>query len=249
MGQCLAGISGDDKQAPPRQQQPQQQPQQGGSYPGAGAQRNNQPAAPAQGKPGGSGGGGNAAVPAFNGPRSWPASSSAGDPARFEASEHAKRRGELMAQSQAAWNSGDKASAKRLSDEGKKEGQLMDAANARAANLYFEDNNRGKGLGEIDLHGLHVSEAVERVEQRLKQCEAQRLAQLVVIVGRGNHSAGGVQKVKPAMEKLIREHRLRVAIGSPNEGCITVFLGHADAGVMHAPNSRNADAGEGCAQM
>jgi DNA-nicking Smr family endonuclease len=197
------------------------------------------------GKAGGSNGGG--AAPTFNGPRSWPASSAAGDSARFEASGHAKRRGELLAQSQAAWNAGDKAAAKKLSEEGKAAGAAMDAANARAAEAYFAANNRGKPLTEIDLHGLHVSEALDRVEQRLKQCEARGEKQLIVIVGRGNHSAGGVQKVKPAMEQLIQRHRLRVAVGSPNEGCLTIFLGEQNgkAGFVHAPGSRES----GCNQM
>ena len=164
---------------------------------------------------------------------------------------HAKRRGDLLAQSQAAWQSGDKASAKRFSDEGKAEGAKMDACNRQAADAYFAANNARHGLGEIDLHGLHVSEAIDRVEERLRQCQAQRAQQLVVIVGRGNHSKDHVQKIKPAMQRLVEEHRLRVDVGAPNEGCITIHFNQSQTGFLAAPNApllKSAD-GAGCTQM
>ena len=38
------------------------------------------------------------------------------------------------------------------------------------------------------------------------------------IVGKGNHSAGGVQKLKPAIEQLAQEERLTCIPNKPNEG-------------------------------
>ena len=41
---------------------------------------------------------------------------------------------------------------------------------------------------------------------------------LVFIVGKGTHSAGGVQKLKPAIEELAREERLTCIPNKPTEG-------------------------------
>ena len=158
---------------------------------------------------------------------------------------HAKRRGELLGQSQDAYKSGDKAAAKKLSDEGKREGAAMDACNLAACEAYFAGNNANKGPGEIDLHGLYVEEAVRKLEERLAVCRRNNAAQLVVIVGRGNHSKDNVAKIKPAMQKLIAEHKLKVAVDSPNAGCVTIFFGQADSGYVHAPGGGS----DGCMQQ
>lgn len=216
MGQCMAICSGGDEQqkAPQQQQHQQQQQQQGGqkqphqqpqSQPQHQQAHRNNTAGPHGGKAGGG-------APSFGGPREFPPSSSAGDAQRFEAGVHAKRRGDLLAQSQTAWDKGDKAAAKRLSDEGKAEGAAMERCNAAAAAAYFADNNKNHGPDTIDLHGLYTAEAVDALEKRLRVCQQQRLPQLVVIVGMGNHSKDNVRKIKPAVEKLIREHKLRVAV-------------------------------------
>lgn len=47
---------------------------------------------------------------------------------------------------------------------------------------------------------------------------------LVFIVGKGNHSAGGVQKLKPAIEKLAQEERLTCIPNKPHDGCVYVIL-------------------------
>lgn len=76
-------------------------------------------------------------------------------------------------------------------------------AHAAAAAAILAANNKGKGPWELDLHGLHVSEAVGAVESRIDQCRRLQAAnsigsnsngasqKLRVIVGRGNHSSLG----------------------------------------------------------
>jgi len=186
----------------------------------------------------------------FGGVRSFPAASSAGDSHRFDASQHAQKRSQHLSASQTAWNRGDKAKAKELSEMGKKEGQLMEAANRRAADAYFLGNNKGRPLGEIDLHGLYVEEALERLAERIQTCKSRGIAQLLVIVGRGSHSKDKVAKIKPAVEKLIREHRLQVAVDSPNVGCLTIlFNASGSSGFLHAPGTRAGDDEYGCIIM
>jgi hypothetical protein len=55
-------------------------------------------------------------------------------------------------------------------------------------------------------------------------CGLQGKEHLVFIVGKGNHSAGGVQKLKPAIEKLAQEERLTCIPNKPHDGCVYVIL-------------------------
>ena len=52
----------------------------------------------------------------------------------------------------------------------------------------------------------------------------QGLEHLVVVVGQGHHSAGGVQRIRPAAEQLLRECGLAFSPGRPNAGCLWVEL-------------------------
>ena len=99
-----------------------------------------------------------------------------------------------------------------------------DEANARAAALALAQHNTGRSLGELDLHGLRVKEAIAEVEKAIAAARASNPPQqrLVLIVGKGLHSADGVPKLKPAIEGLVRRHNLRVTPGVPNAGCILV---------------------------
>ena len=182
--------------------------------------------------------------PTYGGPREWPASSSAGDAKRFEASQHAQKRGELLSQSQEAFKRGEKALAAQLSAEGKKEGAEMERCNREAADLYFNDNNKKHDEGTIDLHGLYVQESIEKLEQRLTQCSKSGRSELIVIVGRGNHSKDGVRKIKPAIEKLMAQYKLRVAVDSPNAGCITVFFNDSASGIEQPPGKQQDSASQ-----
>ncbi|KAF5115458.1 hypothetical protein DV454_002292 [Geotrichum candidum] len=65
-------------------------------------------------------------------------------------------RREAVAQSKEAYNSGDGAEAKRLSEKGKQHGAKMDEYNAQAAQFVFRENNADSAGDEIDLHGLYV---------------------------------------------------------------------------------------------
>jgi hypothetical protein len=47
---------------------------------------------------------------------------------------------------------------------------------------------------------------------------------LVFIVGKGNHSRDGVQKLKPAIEALAREEHLTCIPNKPTAGCVYVIL-------------------------
>ena len=98
---------------------------------------------------------------------------------------------------------------------GPKRHQLLDAAHAKkreleeeqkaAAQRIFKRKNTGYGLEQMDLHGLHLDEAMERVRERLKKLEAGDVASVEIITGAGHHSEGNKARIKPAVEALLKE--------------------------------------------
>jgi DNA-nicking Smr family endonuclease len=149
--------------------------------------------------------------------------------------------------SQAAFARGDGAAAKLASDRRKQTQQRIEALRAQAATVLFAHYNHGRPLNEIDLHGLYVEEALIALRTRINACEKRlrtagsltnaaagtnggqaplpSVHLLVVIVGRGNHSRDKIAKLRPAVEELIRTHRLRVHADTPNDGCLTIEFG------------------------
>jgi len=79
------------------------------------------------------------------------------------------------------------------------------------------------GDDTIDLHGQFVEEAEDILEERIRHARAAGQSHLHVIVGKGNHSTGHVQKIKPRVEQLCRELGLDYAT-EENEGRIYVNL-------------------------
>lgn len=87
----------------------------------------------------------------------------------------------------------------------------MDDYNRQASEYIFRENNApGKVDGDaIDLHGQFVEEAERILEQRIRADQARGQTHLHAIVGKGNHSSGHVQRLKPKVEALCRELGLR----------------------------------------
>ncbi|KAK9433718.1 hypothetical protein V1505DRAFT_124823 [Lipomyces doorenjongii] len=121
-----------------------------------------------------------------------------------------------------AYERGDGAEAKQLSDRGKQHAAKMDGYNAQAAAFAFRSNNVDSDPDEIDLHGLYVREAEEYLEKRIVICKARNESHLEVIVGKGNHSTGGVAKIKPAVERLCQEHGFQYAVDNDNSGVVII---------------------------
>ncbi|KAF2224903.1 Smr domain protein [Elsinoe ampelina] len=124
--------------------------------------------------------------------------------------EHGKQQ-HCAAESQKAYQRGDGATAKQLSNEGKEHAQKADDYNRQASEFIFRENNAmGKVAGDtIDLHGQFVEEAETIVEQRIKYAKSTGQTHLHVIVGKGNHSVNHVQKIKPMVERVCQELRLQ----------------------------------------
>ncbi|XP_048490981.1 uncharacterized protein LOC125492485 isoform X2 [Beta vulgaris subsp. vulgaris] len=81
--------------------------------------------------------------------------------------------------SKAATNSfsrGDHISAQQFSLEARKEWKAAQSLNAKAACEILSIRNKNNGIWILDLHGLHASEAVQAVKERLYMIEAQVLS-------------------------------------------------------------------------
>lgn len=81
------------------------------------------------------------------------------------------------------------------------------------------------GLKTVDLHGLLVVEALEKTKEHLAACRERRVRRTKIITGRGNHSVGGVARLRPEVEAWLRERsgELRIVPGR-NDGAIDVEL-------------------------
>lgn len=152
-----------------------------------------------------------------------------------------------MAAAHDAFERGDKAAAHELSTEGKAlNAAALDSAKAAARKIFNMKNER-VGPFEVDLHGLHVAEATEFVEERLNRDVTQGPTEfpgVVIIYGAGNHSTGGKQLIKPAILAVLtarpqgqlvdtREDWDAVS-GKANHGCVSVvYAGGSIAALLH----------------
>ncbi|PWY77501.1 DUF1771-domain-containing protein [Aspergillus heteromorphus CBS 117.55] len=162
------------------------------------------------------------------------------------AHQEASKRNSCFQRSQEAYSSGDGAKAKELSEQGKSHGRKMEEYNKQASEYIFRENNASGRVAAdtIDLHGQYVEEAEEILEERIKYAKSHGQNHLHVIVGKGNHSANHIQKIKPRVEQVCQELGLQYAT-EENAGRIYVNLtgGPADS-VPPAP----APPSEGYAQ-
>jgi Domain of unknown function (DUF1771) len=123
-----------------------------------------------------------------------------------KADAHAKRRAELFEEANAAHKAGDGARAKKLSEQAKSEGELMEKANREASDKTFANRNRDNAKDTIDLHGQQLKPALAIIERHL---DAGKKGQtLTVIYGAGNHSAGAA-KIKNGALKMFRQRKLK----------------------------------------
>ncbi|XP_055981555.1 NEDD4-binding protein 2 [Sorex fumeus] len=150
------------------------------------------------------------------------------DDYRAEAFLHQQKRIECYSKAKEAYRMGKKNVATFYAQQGSLHEQKMREANHLAAVEIFEKVNASLlPQNVLDLHGLHVDEAIEHLTAVLQQ-KTEEFKQnggkpyLSVITGRGNHSQGGVARIKPAVIKYLTSHSFRFSEIKP--GCLKVML-------------------------
>ncbi|KAG5982723.1 hypothetical protein E4U55_001470 [Claviceps digitariae] len=118
---------------------------------------------------------------------------------------------EASQRSQQAFRANNHDDSQKYSRESKQHYAKRDDYNRQAAEYIFRENNAPGRVDQdaVDLHGLYVEEAERVLEQRIRADQARGLEHLHAIVGKGNHSTGHVQKIKPKVEELCRELGLK----------------------------------------
>lgn len=113
----------------------------------------------------------------------------------------------------------------------------MEQYNKQASEFIFRENNvEGRVPADtIDLHGQFVEEAEDILEERIKYAQSTGQTHLHVIVGKGNHSPGHIQKIKPRVEQVCQQLGLQYHT-EPNEGRIYVQLQGGQVDMHHVNN-------------
>lgn len=120
---------------------------------------------------------------------------------REEARDHARLRNAYFEQARQAYLIGNKALAKELSVKGQLHNIHMKAAHGKAQEAIYRQRNpvgpeNGRGQERmIDLHGLHVSEAIHVLKHELSVLRstaraAEQRLQVYICVGTGHHTRG-----------------------------------------------------------
>ncbi|PIA43127.1 hypothetical protein AQUCO_02000514v1 [Aquilegia coerulea] len=154
---------------------------------------------------------------------------------REEASDHARVRNAYFEQ---AYLIGNKALAKELSVKGQLHNMHMKAAHGKAQDAIYRQRNaapevQAYGRGQermIDLHGLHVNEAIHRLRSELSVLRnaarsADQRLQVYICVGTGHHTKGSrtPARLPVAVEQyLLQEEGLEYT--EPQPGLLRVVI-------------------------
>ncbi|XP_006895479.1 PREDICTED: NEDD4-binding protein 2-like [Elephantulus edwardii] len=151
------------------------------------------------------------------------------DDHRAEAFLHQQKRMQCYSKAKEAYQMGRKSVAAFYAEQGRLHEQKMKEANHLAAVEIFEKVNSSLlPQNVLDLHGLHVDEAIAQLTAVLQR-KSKEFRQsnngkpyLSVITGRGNHSLGGVARIKPAVANYLTSHGFRFSEIKP--GFLKVML-------------------------
>ncbi|CAH2300059.1 Hypothetical predicted protein [Pelobates cultripes] len=150
------------------------------------------------------------------------------DDFRAEAFLYRKKQQENYKKAAEAHSRGMKHVASFYAQQGHLYGEKVKEENRRAAVQIFQRANEFL-LPEniLDLHGLHVDEAMKHFRQVLKdKMEEYKQnggkAHLSVITGRGNHSQGGVPRIKLAVTDYLTNHKFRFTEARPGVLCVSL---------------------------
>ncbi|KAJ8767483.1 hypothetical protein K2173_017527 [Erythroxylum novogranatense] len=158
---------------------------------------------------------------------------------REEARDHARLRNAYFEQARQAYLIGNKALAKELSLKGQLHNMHMKAAHGKAQEAIYRQRNpvglevQGNGRGHermIDLHGLHVSEAIHFLKHELSVLRstaraAEQRLQVYICVGTGHHTRGSrtPARIPVAVQRYLLEEE-GLDYTEPQPGLLRVVI-------------------------
>ncbi|KAF7723376.1 hypothetical protein EC973_002075 [Apophysomyces ossiformis] len=149
---------------------------------------------------------------------------------RKQAIEYGMLRNRFFKKATEYYLKGDGSKARAYSSEAKHYNRLMQEMHVEASRRIFEERNQRETF--IDLHGLHVDEAIDILQEQLDQLQGYN-GVVYIVTGTGHHSgASGLSKkqskLKPNVEIFLRQNNYRFAetsvIGDKKGGIFAVDL-------------------------
>ncbi|XP_076064727.1 NEDD4-binding protein 2 [Oratosquilla oratoria] len=147
---------------------------------------------------------------------------------REEAIAHYQQRQNAFRKAQEASRQGMKAVAAYYAQIGNLHATRLREANKRASEKILEAVNSSRDGNTLDLHYLHVTEAVSVTQaflserQRLLRARNLNIMHVSLITGRGANSEGGVARIKPAVKEFLQKNGYSHIDG--NSGMVVVTL-------------------------
>ncbi|KAG3120265.1 hypothetical protein PI124_g400 [Phytophthora idaei] len=128
-----------------------------------------------------------------------------------------------------AYRNGNKALAKGLSKQGHDYNAKMKNFHFLAASEIFESRNPPNQLymeRMMDLHGLHVAEAVEFLTQMLPKLADEGVDSIYLVTGSGHHSKGpdGNARLLPAVERFLAGEGYQYTPVADSSGFVGMLL-------------------------
>ncbi|KAK7063959.1 hypothetical protein R3P38DRAFT_2821488 [Favolaschia claudopus] len=113
------------------------------------------------------------------------------------------------------------ADAQSMEEKGQKFKRTMETLNQKASELIYQENNKNKKPGEVDLHRLFLKEAEQKVQEAIWAAEARGASSVRFIVGQGKHSKNGA-RLKPELTSFIEGLGHTVRTDGRNAGVLVV---------------------------
>ncbi|KAI9555738.1 hypothetical protein GHT06_018253 [Daphnia sinensis] len=126
---------------------------------------------------------------------------------RTEAFLYNKLRQQYSTQAQEYHQRGMSAAAMYYSSESRRYAELYKKCNQQAALQIIEEKNAYQDERTIDLHELHVVEALTCLESFIVENTREGRNVVQVITGRGNNSQNGKPRIKPAVVTFLKQKR------------------------------------------
>ncbi|CAL8471542.1 g11084 [Coccomyxa elongata] len=131
------------------------------------------------------------------------------------------------AEAHKAWDRNDRSLSEQLMQRAHQCRDRYKAAQAAASeNIFKRKNKIVQNSWKVELHALHVPEAIEKTDQIyrvLKDLPSTKTLEL--ITGKGLHSEGNIARLLPAVEGYLKEKNLVYHV---NGGCIIVDIPDVD---------------------